>query len=94
MKLRPVKLIVARIVEEIERHTTVDPVIVGLQDVIFGEVLQALRLQNGRIEPVRELQNETLPGFRRNDFMVANQRNGIEPNGAIWLSIKSCHSML
>ena len=55
--------------------------IIGLQEVIVRVVLQALRAENGRIDPVRELQEKTLAGFRKYDFVVPDareKRNGAE----------------
>ena len=67
-QLSVVKLLGRGIVQEVERDAAIDPMEVSFHAVIVGIVLQALGAQDGRIEPIRKLQQEIFAGFRAEWF--------------------------
>jgi len=82
-KLIGIELIRGAIVETDEIHAAHNPVIVRLQLVIIRVVQEALPAQRLLVEPVRELDDVLVTGFRRNRFVIADaEENGETPEGS------------
>ncbi len=72
-QLRGVKLFRRDVVKEVERDAALDPVEIGFDQMIPGIVLEALRAQDRRVEPIRKLNDEILARLERgNRFVISD----------------------
>src|SRR5207302_857050 len=65
-----IELIAAGVIERDEVDIVADPVVIGAEQMILGVVFEALRLDGGRFQPVRELGEVLFAARRRYGFVI------------------------
>src|SRR4051794_5977328 len=73
-QLRIVELVETGVVEINEVNALLYPVEVGLHAMVAGIVTQALVFKDGRVKPVRKLNDEFATGVMEVQFMIADAR--------------------
>jgi hypothetical protein len=89
-----VELVVRGIVEKVEGDAAIDPVVVARDARIGRCVFPPLRAQHGGVEPRGERRTYSSRVLdSTTSWLPMPMKYGIEPKGAIWLVMKSRHSI-